>query len=125
MSRYKRKYKVLEIDVEKEYGEKLARFGAALPKIINYSLGDIAHEMGDFIRENYLNGRVLKRQTGETADSTKGYQPQSGDRAWLVDFGVADQRETQLPAQVGGRASGFHDKGQASLLIKRPVYETC
>ncbi|MEA5032309.1 MAG: hypothetical protein VB025_09195 [Sphaerochaeta sp.] len=107
-----RRYKVLQIDVDTAFGEQLEKFGEALPKILNFSMGDVAHDMAAFIRDKYLSGNPLEKISGETFDSTRGYQPKDGQSNWFVDFGVRVTGQLNYLHKWAGTRRDFMTKGK-------------
>jgi len=114
--RRKGKYKTLQIDVDAALGEQLAKFGDALPNILSFSMGDIAHEMASFIRDKYLTGSPLEKVTGETYDSTRAYRVDEGDEGsdagWFVDFGVGIHGYLNYLHKWAGTRRDFMTKGK-------------
>lgn len=84
----RQRHNVLRIEIDGQLLERMNRFGAALPKIMSYSMGDVAHDMAAYIRSGFLTGDPLGQITGETHGSTRAYQAAKGERGWFVDFGV-------------------------------------
>jgi len=93
----------LHIDIDTEYGDRFKRFGTALPNIVNYSLGDIAHDIAQFIKDRFLTGRAMDRITGATYESVTAYQPKKKD-AWHIAPGVGISREVTARGKQGGLA---------------------
>jgi len=78
----------LRIDIDREIGERITRLGGSLPKIMNFSSGEVADDLASFIRETFLTGRALEKRTGETYGSVRGYDARRGPKGHYVDFGV-------------------------------------
>lgn len=78
----------LRIDIDKEMGERIKRLGGSLHAILKFSASEVADDLASYIRETFLTGRALKKRTGETYGSIKGYDAKRGPKGHYVDFGV-------------------------------------
>jgi len=106
-----RKHRTLKIDVDTTLSDKLLRFGGSLPRIINSSMGDVAHDMAAYIRSNFLSGKPLAMITRETHDSTRAYQAKKGERGWFVDFGVGVKGHLNYLYRWRGTQRDFMTRG--------------
>jgi len=106
-------YGILQIEIDASYGDDLKKFGEALPNILSYSMGDIAHEMSALIRDKFLTGASLEKQTGETFDSTQAFHVESGrDTGWFIDFGVGVRGSLNYLHKWAGTSRDFMTRGK-------------
>lgn len=110
----KRKGYALQIEIDKEIGERIEALGGSLPKIADYSAGIVADDMATFIRDTFLKGKALAYRSGRTHKSVQAYKAKFGNQGIYVDFGRGVRGHLNYIHKWTGTNKEFMGPGKAA-----------
>ena len=113
------KEQFLRIDIDKQFGDDLKKFGKALPNIIDYSMGTVSRDLAEYIKKTFLNGRALAKVEGVTYDSIKAYKTRGGLNSVGVGVGVRERNGSKQ----GGLAYLARWNGTSREFMQRGLSE--